>query len=104
MDNKEYRQIAHDNLHELFSMIERRKDTDPYIASMKQYIVNPLAYLAVERISQAVDDSTAHNNRRAEIALSIQKLEKVRDCYFNKKCLPCKNDIDAVLALLRPMR
>ena len=40
------------DLTELFHMINR-KSHDRYITSMKQYIVNPLAWLHAEKTSQA---------------------------------------------------
>jgi hypothetical protein len=41
------------NLHELLTMIEHRSG-DMYIASMKQYIVNPMAWVLTEKMIRAL--------------------------------------------------
>jgi len=50
-----------DNLHELFNLIERRPD-DMYITSMKQYIVNPLAWVITEKVSRAAKSAESPAN------------------------------------------
>ena len=50
------------DLAELFKMIEYKANTDEYICSMKQYIVNPLAYLHAKEIQQIVKQSEPESN------------------------------------------
>ena len=58
------------NLAELFKMIEYKANTDEYVSSMKQYIVNPLAYLHAKDIQQCSRQSEPERNRY-ETALKV---------------------------------
>ena len=67
-DHKDLDGVIRD-LTELLSMIER-KSNDMYITALKQYVVNPLAWLHAEKIARTADTKeqtdTAQNNACAK--------------------------------------
>jgi ornithine carbamoyltransferase len=67
------------NLAELLSIVERRPD-DMYITSMKQYIVNPLAWLITERMVRAAntkEKTGASPNSAIDAIATVRKLHKL---------------------------
>ena len=82
----------HDNLFELAQMINY-KSSDPYIKSMYQYIVNPLAWIVTEkavRISEKEEgnSSTSHNTSSDEICSDnpCDYCNKEGNCTITKSC------------------
>ena len=95
----------HSNLFELARMINY-KSSDPYIKSMYQYIVNPIAWVVTEqavRASKNIEDSKNSSQAVQQLKDSISELKAIRNGLKMFKRIP-KNqfirDIDAVLAKL----
>jgi hypothetical protein len=108
------------DLTELFHMINR-KSHDSYITSMKQYIVNPLAWLHAEKIKRAAEISgqngptsqqpttyaapntdgsaqTTHKTAMDEIATLANELED-----FNSRCVAPYGRITDIVAKIRQL-
>ena len=94
----------HSNLFELARMINY-KSSDPYIKSMYQYIVNPIAWVVTEqavRASKNIEDSKNSSQAVQQLKAKIAAIVKETDAACDGDC-DCGEILNDLVANLRQL-